>query len=217
MTAEQQYMDVLNAEEQAIFQEIMNIGFGSAAADLASVIDIHVKLSVATIMVIPSVELLGYIRNNMPDVHEISIIEQNFWSKFQGTAMLTFTAGAGRTLLGIMGTMNEEQVFESDPMHTLEKEMLMEIGNILTGACVGKVAELLGDFVIYSPPRVLIGTVESANVSKMASDHRNYATILQTVFHFGDQDLRGCLFLIVNYESIGWLRQALKNFLGQYK
>jgi len=217
MTKKQQSLNVLSSEEQDIFQEIMNIGFGSAAADLAGVIDIHVKLSIATITVIPSVDLVDYIKEIMPDVHEISIIEQNFWSKFQGTAMLTFTSGAGRALLGLMGSMNEEQTFESDPMHTLEKEMLMEIGNILTGACVGKVAELLGDYVVYSPPRVLIGTIENANVSKMVSDHRNFATVLQTVFHFGEQDLKGCLLLIVSHESITWLRQALQNFLGQYK
>lgn len=217
MTAEHQYFDVLSSKEQDTFQEIMGIGFGSAAADLAGVIDIHVQLTVSTIAVIPSADLLDYIQKNLPDAHEISFIEQNFWSKFQGTAMLTFPAGAGRALLSLMGAMNEELGFESDPMHTLEKEMLMEIGNILTGACVGKVAELLGDFVIYSPPRVLIGTIKNANVSRMASDHKNFATILQTVFHFGEQDLKGCLFLIVNHDSLDWLRQALKNFLEQYK
>ena len=35
MTKKQQSLNVLSSEEQDIFQEIMNIGFGSAAADLA--------------------------------------------------------------------------------------------------------------------------------------------------------------------------------------
>lgn len=217
MTEEQHNSGALSSEEQDILQEIMNIGFGSAAADLSSVIDIHVQLSVPTITVIPSAKLFNHIRKNVPDAHEISIIEQDFWSKFQGTVMLTFTTGAGQALLSLMDATNMEQAFESDPMRTLEKEMLMEIGSILIGACVGKVAELLGDFVIYSPPRVLIGIIESANVSKMVSGQKNFATILQTTFHFEEQDLKGCLFLIINHRSIGWLRQALKNFLGQYK
>lgn len=209
-------MDVLGSEERDILQEIMNIGFGSGAADLAGVIDLHVQLSVPTVKVIPSRELLDYIRTEMPDASEISIIEQNFWSKFKGMAMLAFTAGAGRALLDLLGDMNEEK-FESDPMRILEKETLMEVGNILVGACVGKVAELLGDVVTYSPPRVLIGALEDANVSKAVFDPKNYVIILQTIFHFGKQDVQGYLFLIASHDSIGWLRQALNAFMSQYE
>ncbi|MCL2102408.1 MAG: chemotaxis protein CheC [Syntrophorhabdaceae bacterium] len=224
MTKEQQFFDApspdcdaLGPEEQDILQEIMNIGFGSAATDLAGVIDIHIQFSASTIAIIHSAELIGFIRKNSPDVAEISVIEQNFWSKFKGTTMLTFTVGAGRALLRLMGAENEEQTFESDPMRILEKEMLMEIGNILSGACVGKIAELLGNFVIYSPPRVLIGTFENANLSKIAGAQGNFITILQTSFNFGEQDLSGGLFLIISHDSIIWLRSALKNFLSQYK
>jgi len=208
-------LDVFSPEEHDLLQEIMNIGFGSAAADLAGVIDIHVRLSVPTIMVIPSSELIDYIKENMSGAHEISIIEQNFWSKFRGTAMLAFTAGTGRALLSLIGDINEHS-FQSDPMRVLEKEMLMEIGNILSGACVGKVAELLGDVVFYSPPRVLIGAIESSGVSKITIDSNNFVIILQTIFNFGSQNLSGCLFLIVNQDSITWLKQALKNFLSQF-
>jgi len=215
MIEKSQNVDVLDAEEHDILQEIMNIGFGSAAADLAGVIDIHVQLSVPTIMVIPSSELINYIRENMAGANEISIIEQNFWSKFRGTALLAFTAGAGRALLSLMGDMGE-QSFESDPMRVLEKEMLMEIGNILSGACVGKVAELLGDVVFYSPPRVIIGAIESSSASKITFETNSFVIILQTIFNFGSQNLSGCLFLIVNQDSINWLKQALKNFLSQF-
>ena len=209
-------MDVLGPEERDILQEIMNIGFGSAAADLAGVIDLYVQLSVPTVKVIPSTDLLDCMRREIPDSHEISIIEQNFWSKFKGMAMLAFTAGAGRALLDLLGDMNE-QAFESDPMRILEKETLMEVGNILVGACVGKVAELLGDVVTYSPPRALIGDLEDANVSRTIFDPRNYVIILQTIFHFGKQDVQGYLFLIASHDSIGWLRRALRVFMSQYE
>ena len=216
MTKEPQRGSILSPEEQDLLREIMNIGFGSAAADLADVIDLYVQLSVPTVTAIPATEIIDYIRETMPDSHEISIIEQNFWSKFQGMALLVFGAETGRALLDLIGDINE-QAFESDPMRVLEKEMLMEIGNILTGACVGKVAELLGDVVIYSPPRSLIGTIEDANVSKTTFHPGNFVIILQTVFRFGNQDVRGYLFLIINHDSIRWLRRALKAFISQYE
>jgi chemotaxis protein CheC len=173
----------------------MNIGFGSAAADLSGVIDLYVQLSVPEVKVIPATELIVYIEREIPNSHEITVIEQNYWSRFKGMALLAFTSGAGKTLLGLLGDM-DEHAFESDPMRILERETLMEVGNILVGACVGKVAELLGDVVTYSPPRILIGNMSDTNVSRTLFGPGNCVVILQPVFHFGNQDVRDNLFLV---------------------
>jgi len=207
--------EILGDEERDILQEIMNIGFGSAAADLSGVIDLYVRLSVPTVKVVPAAEMIGYIEREIPDSHEITVIEQNFWSRFQGMALLAFTAGAGKALLGLLGDM-DDHAFESDPMRILERETLMEVGNILVGACVGKVAELLGDVVAYSPPRILIGDMSDTNVSRTLFEPGNCVIILQTVFHFGNQDVRGYLFLVASHESVVWLRQALQVFMSRY-
>jgi len=209
---------VLGTEERDILQEIMNIGFGSAAADLASVIDLYVQLSVPSVTIIPASELLEYIQNEIRDYREISIIEQNFWSKFKGVALLTFSAGAGKALMSILCEKADRNPLESDPLRILEKETLMEVGNILVGACIGKIAGLLGDTVAYSPPRVLVGNLARGNTakSKKMFDPRNVVIVLQTVFHFGEQDVKGYLFLIVSHESVGFLKQALNAFMEQY-
>lgn len=214
MTAETS-IEILGDEERDILQEIMNIGFGSAAADLSGVIDLYVQLSVPTVKVIPATELIGYVEREIPNCHEITVIEQNYWSRFKGMALLAFTSGAGKALLGLLGDM-DEHAFESDPMGILERETLMEVGNILVGACVGKVAELLGDVVTYSPPRILIGNMSDTNVSRTLFKPGNCVVILQTVFHFGNQDVRGHLFLVAGHESVGWLRQALRAFMSRY-
>jgi len=130
-------------------------------------------------------------------------------------ALLAFTSGAGKALLALLGDMNGH-AFESDPMRILERETLLEVGNILVGACVGKVAELLGDVVTYSPPRILIGNLSDTNVSRTLLEPGNCVVILQTVFHFGSQDVQGYLFLVASHESVGWLRQALRAFMSRY-
>ena len=212
---EESRVEILGDEERDILQEIMNIGFGSAAADLSGVIDLYVQLSVPTVNVVHATELTGYIEREIPNSHEITFIEQNYWSRFKGMALLAFTSGAGKTLLGLLGDM-DKHAFESDPMRILERETLMEVGNILVGACVGKVAELLGDVVTYSPPRILFGDISDANVSRTLFRPGNCVIILQTVFHFGNQDVQGYLFLVTSQESVGWLRQALQAFMSQY-
>ena len=81
-------------------------------------------------------------------------MEQSFWGKFKGNAYLFFPSGTGKRIISLLG--NGDEFFQSDPINELEKETFLEIGNILIGACIGKIAELLGDVITYSPPRVVI-------------------------------------------------------------
>ncbi len=210
------YQEVLTRNEREVLQEIMNIGFGSAAADLADVIDLRVILSVPRIAILKTSGLFPYIRKEIIDYQDVSIIEQSFWSNFKGVALLVFSGGAGKELLSIMGK-REDILLESDPIGMLEKEILIEIGNILVGACVGKVAELLGDVVSYLPPRVLIGDLADANLSGAMFNPEDIVIVLQTIFQFSERHVSGYLFLIASHGSVGWLKQALHNFMRQFE
>lgn len=208
--------EIMTTEEKEILQEVMNIGFGSAAADLADVIDLYVILSVPVIRILKTCELPDYIKKEIVDHQDVSIIEQNFRAKFKGVALVVFSSGAGKGLLTLMGK-REEIMLESDPIGTLEKEILIEIGNILVGACVGKVAELLGDVVSYQPPRVLSGNLADIHISEGAFDPEDAVIVLQTVFHFSGRHVSGYLFLITSHDSINRLKQALHNFVRQFE
>jgi chemotaxis protein CheC len=203
-------------EELEILQEVMNIAFGSAAADLAEAIDIYAVLSVPMIRVLPATELPDYIRNEIKSYEKISIVEQNFVAKFRGLALLIFPSGVGKALIALLGNDIESSI-ESDPLDALERETLMEVGNILVGACVSKVAELLGDVVFYSPPRIIVENVPQEAISRDMFNPGNLAIVLQTVFHFNEQDISGFLFLVCSQESVGWLQMALHEFLKQFE
>lgn len=144
--------DVVSDEEKDILQEIMNIAFGKAAADLAEVINIFVVLSVPDIQMLRAQDLPEYLKKQVSAYDRLTIVEQNFWGEFKGSAFLAFQASAGRELVSIFGDGTED--LGSESTYGLEKETLMEVGNILIGACVGKLSELLGDSVTYSPPPV---------------------------------------------------------------
>jgi chemotaxis protein CheC len=206
----------ISEEEQDILQEIMNIAFGKAAADLAEVINIFVVLSVPDIKIIKAVDLPDYIRTEFCEFGNISIVEQNFWGEFKGNALLIFPAGAGKELISLLGDGGELS-FESQSSDILEKETLMEVGNILIGACVGKVAELLKDMVTYSPPRVIIEDQPNVSMPKTLFDPSNSAIILKTVFCFNERDVNGFLFLITSHNSVIWLKKALADFMEQYE
>jgi chemotaxis protein CheC len=207
--------EMITAEETDTLQEIMNIAFGRAASDLAEYIDIFVVLNPPHIEVLQAFDLPPYLNNELKDYDKVSVVEQNFWGKFKGNAFLVFPTGTGKRIISLFNS--ENKVFESEPTYELEKETFLEIGNILIGACIGKIAELLGDVTTYSPPRVVVENGLRGVVYDNLSDPDNLAIVLRTVFEFNDKNVSGYMFILTKQESFAWLKTALSKFLEQYK
>ncbi|PLX90054.1 MAG: chemotaxis protein CheC [Desulfuromonas sp.] len=207
--------NIFAQDEKDILQEVMNIAFGQASAELAEVIDIFVILSVPDIQVLQGSDLPGYLCRELQTSGTVNIIEQNFLGKFAGQALLIFPSGAEKDLLTLF---NQDQEFINNDidMDTLERETLIEVGNILIGACIGKIAELLADVVTYDPPRLMAKDLclEDCNKSPVAPD--SFVISIRTVFRFEEQNVEGYLFLITNQKSIDWLKKALFAFLESF-
>ena len=93
---------IISDEELDILQEVMNIAFGKASADLAEVIDIYVVLSIPDIKLLKTAEVPGYIEAEINDFENISVIKQNYTGKFHGSALL-WVLGSGFWVLGFGG------------------------------------------------------------------------------------------------------------------
>jgi chemotaxis protein CheC len=207
--------EMITTDETDTLQEIMNIAFGRAASDLAEYIDIFVVLSPPNIKVLQAFDLPSYLNNELKDYDKISVVEQNFWGKFKGNAFLVFPSGTGKRMISLFNS--ENKIFESEPSYELEKETFLEIGNILIGACIGKIAELLGDVTTYSPPRVVVENSLRGVVYDNLSDPDNLAIVLRTIFEFNEKNVSGYMFILTKQESFAWLKTALSKFLEQYK
>ena len=207
--------EIITKDETDLMQEIMNIAFGRAAADLAEYIDIFVLLSPPDVILLQASDLPAYINRELKDYDKVSVVEQSFWGKFKGNAYLFFPSGTGRTIISILE--NGDEVFQSESAHEMEKETFLEIGNILIGACIGKISELLGDFSTYSPPRVIVEKSSRDIVSSSLIAPGNVAIVLKTVFEFHEKNIGGYLFVVTKQESFAWLKTALHKFLDQYE
>lgn len=201
--------------EQDALQEIMNIGFGNAAADLAEIINLHVILSVPHIAVLRSHDVISYIHQEIPDTTDMSMITQFFSGKLNGGSFLVFPHGEGRKLLRIF---DSEMAYLGDnyDIDLLERETLVEIGNIIIGACVGKIAEMLGDVVTYAPPRFFSQDQIHDTLEGVLNSSDSFAILFKTVFDFEQYNVSGYLFLISQYSIIPWLKQAIAEFLDPY-
>ncbi|MFC1523846.1 chemotaxis protein CheC [Thermodesulfobacteriota bacterium] len=205
---------LLSSQEIEILQEVMNIAFGKASADLADVVDIRVFLNVPYVEILNASILPERILKEVEEYGDIRIVEQNYWGKFKGTALLVFPSEAGKVLISLFEENLEEDI-ETEGVG-FEKETLLEIGNILIGACVGKIAGLLDDIVSYSPPKVLFKNIPNQSSLEGLADANKHAIFMKTIFHFEGKDVNGSLFLISGQDSLGWLKTALNNFLAKF-
>jgi len=207
-------------EEKDILQEIMNIAFGNAAADLAELIDIHTVLSVPDIQLIDFSKLSDYLKESIPHNQTNSVAGQKFWGEFNGSGLLFLPSGSERALSRFLNLSRPDQVdTEADIAldANIKSGMLLEISNILIGACVGKISDLLDTLVSYTPPELL--SLEKTDYCFLLKhfDTDQRAIVMKTLFQFDEQDINGLLLIMTNDQSIDWLKKALHAFMNAYE
>lgn len=189
-------------------QETMNIAFGSAAADLAEVMDIFVELSIPKVSAIRRNEVTPYILREVPDFRECNIVEQRYSGDFGGSAFLVFPYGIEKNLVAYFQEQDGEQYNASDAAE-LDREVLLEIGNILIGACIGKLFELLESGASYLPPHCTAGKNFEKYFASLEGDPDDVAIMLTANFSFEGKSISGEIFLINSQQSVPYLKKAL--------
>lgn len=206
---------LLSPLEKDALQEIMNISFGQAAADLSDVINLYVTLTVPHIDILRFDGVIPLISKDIADNNDMGMVKQFFSGKFSGSSVLVFPHGEGKKLLRLFDE-NADYSTSAYDVDILEKETLIEISNIIMGACISKIAELLKDVVSYSPPRYynqeqIHDALEGAFAGKEC-----FAIFFKTTFHFKEFDASGFLFLISDQSILEWLKKAIDEYLSQY-
>jgi chemotaxis protein CheC len=198
------------------FQELMNIVFGRAAADLAEVINIRVILSVPMLKMIKAAELPAFISQNIDEgAIRSTLVEQTFLGKFSGVALIVFPHDDENKFVTLFRENEAMYADYGSPME-LEKEILLEVGNILIGACVSKLALMLKESVMYEPPAIAFkDTIKTGFYNKLLKPD-NWAIVLKTSFRFDADDISCFFFLVTSETSLIWLKKAINDYLNQF-
>ena len=96
-----EHQQVFTEMEIDTLEELMNIAFGGAAAELAETIDIFVELSTPKMKPIEVCNLTDYISGQIKDFGECSIVEQFYRGDIDGAAFLIFPFGVERDFLSL--------------------------------------------------------------------------------------------------------------------
>ena len=187
--------------------ELLNIGFGRAAASLSQLTGHRVLLEVPQVSVHPMADLNKVLRPLLTD--EVASVHQIFSGPVGGDALLVLDYAAAGSLKELL--TNEPAL--PLPIDGTAREVLTEVGNILLNACLGTFGNLLKVQVSFSVPHLSLDTLHHVLQSLMVdTEGLRYALVVQAGFKLKDAEVTGYLVIVLSVASLDRLIRAVEQW-----
>ncbi|PLZ04136.1 chemotaxis protein [Burkholderia sp. WAC0059] len=197
---------VLTEDQRDALQELANLGMGTAASRLSRLLDSFIELSVPRVRTVALSEAAGALREMTGIEDSVTVVRQGFRSEIKGE-VLVICRSAGMTDLAalVRDPQAEEQASET--------ELIFDIANVLTGACVSSILGQLGLVPIFSAPDMLGEAVSLVDVFQPGMLVWNVALLVEVNLSLEDRPLRAHLVMLMAEESIRQVSRALDTLL----
>ena len=197
----------LTPQQQDALIELLNIGFGRAAASLSQLTGHRVVLDVPEVSIHP----MGAVRQALAKVvsDDVASVHQIFSGPVGGDALLILNHEAA----GILKQLLTDEPALPLPLDASAREVLTEVGNILLNACLGTFGNLLDVQVSFSVPRLDLDTLEGVLQSLIV--HREgmrYALLVHAGFKLRDAAVTGYLVIVLSVASLDRLLKAVEHW-----
>jgi chemotaxis protein CheC len=203
--------DALTEDQRDALQEIANIGMGSAGAKLASLLGRFVELSIPRISAVDCEQLKERLQEMLGSDQTVSAFRQSFRCDIVGEAMVFFDdEGANELWDAIYG--NGADSAQKDP--GAHDELLFEVANLLTGACLTGLFEQIGRAPIFSVPRAIGAHLSPHEIIESEGITLNRALLLDINVRVEQSRFTAHLLALMAEDSIERLRNALDEFLA---
>ena len=197
----------LSVGQKDALVELINIGFGRAAASLSKLTGHRDQLEVPQVTMCPIGELSDHLRVLVHN--EVATVHQIFSGPVAGDALLVLDQPSAAIL---------KELLTNEPALPLDidasaREVLTEIGNVLLNACLGTFGNLLKIQVSFSVPHLTLEKLDSV-VGSVAIGHQGlrYALIVHAAFRLKNSSLTGYLVIVLGVASIDRLIRAVEDW-----
>lgn len=183
--------------------ELVNIGMGQAGDSLARLFNTFIALSIPRLELVEPARVTSVIAGLVGTTGPVVAVRQAFSSRIRGEAIAIYPAAGCDALADLVGYTD----VSSD-------ELLLEISNILVGACVGALAAQFSLALSFSPPSIL-GRAPVPELFETGQLPWNRALIAEVNFRVDDRAF--CCHLLTFWPdaSIDVLLRAVDAFLAQ--
>ncbi|WP_226915543.1 chemotaxis protein CheC [Hymenobacter siberiensis] len=167
--------------ERDIIREILNIGLARAADSFAVIAQERVLLEVPNIDLLMSDDILHRVRDyqtrHVP-------IQSDIRGDFNGTTLMFFSGQHVQRLSRVCLRMQTSETLE---LNELQESLLLEISNIITGALVTQLANILKANIYGAPPVAPKGDI-AENLQSLLPDQQLQPLIFSVITQFSDRD-----------------------------
>jgi chemotaxis protein CheC len=197
----------LTDKQRDALKELLNIGFGRAAASLSQLTGHRVLLDVPAVSIHPMADLRdalsAVVKDDVASVHQI----------FSGTV-----AGDALLILDHVGAGVLKQLLTDEQPLPLQvdasgREVLTEVGNILLNACLGTFGNLLDVQVSFSIPHLSLDTLHGVLQSLIVNrEGMRYGLLVHAGFRLRDAEVTGYLIIVLSVASLDRLLRAIESW-----
>jgi len=188
----------ISIDQKDAITEVINIGFGRAAASLSVLIGSHVLLHAPQVEIHPISEFANLVEQYAP--HEEVFIHQVFKGTICGDVVLFMDVHSASVLVDLLsgGSGIAKQLDPSD------REALIEVGNILMNGYIGSFGNLLNLKLNFSLPHMreesLAFWLEKRD-SALSRQH-HYVVLVKTDFNIANVQAGGYVALLLDLEAL---------------
>jgi len=144
---------LLSEEKRDALRELVNMGMGTAGAALAKALGAFVELASPGLEVTDRRSVAKQLDSGAWRDTEIEAVRQPFYGAFTGESVMLFDIPAQTELAAMLGYGPDSSAVE-------QQEALLDVANVVIGACVNGIAESLNELVSFAPPTRLGTRVE---------------------------------------------------------
>jgi len=202
-------MTNLSEYEQDALSESFNIGIGVAAAALSEMTAQEVSLSVPTIRVLNKQDASEELAAEGGD-QRISGVREQFKGPFRGSAMLLFPEEHSLELVRLLLQEDIDLAYLTE----MEQEALVEVGNIILNACLGSIADIIGDEIINETPLPLKGLMSDILQDDSNISEDDHIMRLKMEFQVKEVDIKGYIAFVMDIHSLDTFRRKVADYFG---
>jgi chemotaxis protein CheC len=191
------------AQRRDALAEFVNIGMGQAGDSLARLFDTFIQLSIPRIELVRPDDVTAAIATLVGSAGPIVAVRQAFASRIRGEALAVYAAGGCDALADLVKYPD-----------VTSDELLLEVSNVLIGACVGGLANQFALDLSFSPPSILGQHATITELLDVEFLPWETALVAEVNFRVEDRAFHCHLFTFWPDESISVLLSAVDTLLA---
>lgn len=201
-------LTVLNEDQRDALQEITNIGMGRAGDSIARVFDEFVELSVPRIQTVEGTGISAKITEIVGE-KDVSGVRQAFHGSLRGEVLVIYEHQHCHQLAGMFG-------YESDAAEVSNTEILLDVTNVLVGACLGGMAEQLQVDMGFSAPSLMGDHGPVSSLLQAEQITTEYALFVEVNFTLERHSFHCHLIILMSAAQIALVEQAINAFIDRF-